>query len=138
MHTFVRFLACMRSDVLLEMWQLGEFSFTDFTFIWTNSCVYPIVLGEIRGICKTSLACWAAIGLWILFVYLLTVNQHVRFCCKNLKQYRRHWISCGVSWRKEIYWIFTTHVLGLTYYFHRQTQNMNQRPMCPKRCFAEF
>lgn len=28
--------------------------------------------------------------------------------------------------------------MGLTYYFHRQTQNMNQRPMCPMRCFAEF
>ena len=59
------------------MGQLGELPLTDLTFVGLEARVYAGVLGEIGRVGKAFGTCGALVGLGVLFVDLLAVDQHV-------------------------------------------------------------
>lgn len=77
MHTLVRLLAGVGSDMLLQVAELGKFALTNFTLIRFESRVDACVLGEIGRVGKALRASGTFVRLGVLFVDLLAVNQHV-------------------------------------------------------------
>lgn len=77
MHTLVWLFSCVRPNVLLKVGKLSKLAFTDLTFVRANSSMDPIMLRKIGRVGKAFLADRTVVGLWVLFVDLLRMYQHV-------------------------------------------------------------
>ena len=70
--------------MLLEVTELRELALTDLALVRLQAGVYAGVLREIGRVGKAFGTCRAFVGLGVLFVDLLAVDQHVRLGCEHL------------------------------------------------------
>ena len=64
----------MRTNVLLQVTQLGEATLADLALVGLDPRMDTRVLGQIGGVGKAFMALWAAIRLGVRLVNLLAVH----------------------------------------------------------------
>lgn len=80
----VRLLARVGADVLLQVAQLGEAPLADLALVRLDARVDAGVLRQVGGVGKTLIARGTFIGLGVLLMHMLTMNQQVRLGIKDV------------------------------------------------------